>query len=97
MRKPSVFEKILTVLLGYILIPLVLCIPFYLSIYNLTFLNAVFEKAKELNFEYLWLCVYDKNERAINFYKRNDFTAIGTHTFYVNNTGYPNIVLLKKL
>jgi len=41
--KPSIFEKILTVLLGYILIPLVLCIPFYLSIYNLTFANALFE------------------------------------------------------
>ena len=43
LKKPSIFEKILTVLLGYILIPLVLCIPFYLSIYNLSFLNAFFE------------------------------------------------------
>ena len=43
LKKPSIFEKILTVLLGYILLPLVLCIPFYLSIYNLTFLNAIFE------------------------------------------------------
>ena len=43
LKKPSIFEKISTVLLGYILIPLVLCIPFYLSIYNLSFLNAFFE------------------------------------------------------
>ena len=42
-KKPSIFEKILTVFLGYILMPLVLSIPFYLSIYNLTFLNALFE------------------------------------------------------
>ena len=42
-KKPTIFEKILTVLIGYILLPLVLCIPFYLSIYNLTFLNALFE------------------------------------------------------
>jgi len=42
-KKPTIFEKILTVLLGYILIPLVLSLPFYLSIYNLTFLNAFFE------------------------------------------------------
>ncbi len=42
-KKPSIFEKILTVLLGYILIPLVLSIPFYLSIYNLTFINSFFE------------------------------------------------------
>jgi len=33
----------LTVFLGYILIPLILSIPFYFSIYNLTFLNSYFE------------------------------------------------------
>ena len=43
LKKPSIFEKILTVLLGYIFIPLILCIPFYLSIYNLTFNDAIFE------------------------------------------------------
>ena len=42
-KKPSIFEKILTVLLGYVLMPFILSIPFYLSIYNLTFLNAFFE------------------------------------------------------
>ena len=42
-KKPSIFEKILTVFLGYILIPLILLIPFYFSIYNLTFINALFE------------------------------------------------------
>ena len=41
--KPTIFEKILTVFLGYILLPLILSIPFYFSIYNLTFLNALFE------------------------------------------------------
>ncbi len=41
--KPTIFEKILTILLGYIFMPLVLSIPLYLSIYNLTFLNAYFE------------------------------------------------------
>ncbi len=42
-RKPTIYEKILTILLGYVLMPLVLSIPFYLSIYNLTFLNSFFE------------------------------------------------------
>ena len=36
-KKLSIFDKIFTVLLGYILIPLILSIPFYFSIYNLTF------------------------------------------------------------
>ena len=42
-KKPSLFDKILTVTFGYFFIPLILSIPFYLSIYNLTFLNALFE------------------------------------------------------
>ncbi len=42
-KKPTIFEKILTVLLGYVLMPLILSIPFYLSIYNLSFLNSLFE------------------------------------------------------
>ena len=42
-KKPSIFEKILTVFLGYILLPIVLSIPFYFSIYNLTFLDSLFE------------------------------------------------------
>ncbi len=42
-KKPTIFEKILTILLGYFLLPLILSIPFYFSIYNLTFVNAFFE------------------------------------------------------
>ncbi len=42
-KKSSIFEKILTVFFGYLLIPLVLSIPFYFSIYNITFLNSYFE------------------------------------------------------
>ena len=42
-KKLSIFQKILTVFFGYILIPLILSIPFYFSIYNLTFLNSFFE------------------------------------------------------
>ena len=42
-KKQSIFDKIFTVLFGYIVLPLVLTIPFYFSIYNLTFLNSFFE------------------------------------------------------
>ena len=42
-NKTSIFEKILTVFFGYLLIPLILALPLYFSIYNLTFLNAYFE------------------------------------------------------
>jgi len=42
-KKPNIYNKILTISLGYILIPLILSIPFYFSIYNLTFINSYFE------------------------------------------------------
>jgi len=42
-KKQTIFDKILVVFIGYILIPLILSIPFYFSIYNLTFLNSFFE------------------------------------------------------
>ena len=41
--KLSIYQKILTVFFGYIFIPVILSIPFYFSIYDLTFLNSYFE------------------------------------------------------
>ena len=42
-KKTTIYEKILTILFGYFLLPLIISIPFYLSIYNLTFVNSYFE------------------------------------------------------
>jgi trk system potassium uptake protein len=42
-KKISIYEKILTILLGYFLIPVIIAIPFYFSIYNLTFVDSYFE------------------------------------------------------
>ena len=36
-NKISIFEKILTVFFGYISIPTILSLPFYFSVYNLSF------------------------------------------------------------
>ena len=41
--KITIFHKILTVFFGYLTLPLILSLPFYFSIYNLTFLNSFFE------------------------------------------------------
>ncbi len=41
--KVTIFDKILTVFSGYLILPIILCLPFYFSIYDLTFLNAYFE------------------------------------------------------
>jgi len=42
-NKLNIFDKILTVFLGYLFIPFILSIPFYLSIYDLAFIDSYFE------------------------------------------------------
>ncbi len=42
-QKTTIYEKLLTILLGYFLLPIIISIPFYFSIYNLTFINSYFE------------------------------------------------------
>ena len=42
-KKTTIYEKILTILIGYFLLPAIISIPFYFSIYNLTFVNSYFE------------------------------------------------------
>ena len=42
-KKILIYEKIITVLFGYLFFPLIISIPFYFSIYNITFLHCYFE------------------------------------------------------
>ena len=42
-KKVSLYEKIITVLFGYLFFPLIISIPFYFSIYNISFLTCYFE------------------------------------------------------
>ncbi len=42
-KKVSIYEKILIIIIGYLIIPLVISIPYFLSIYNISFLDCYFE------------------------------------------------------
>ena len=41
--KITIYQKIFAVFMGYILLPIVIAIPYYLSIYNVSFLDCYFE------------------------------------------------------
>ena len=41
--KISIYHKILTVILGFIILPFIISLPFYFSIYNISFLDSYFE------------------------------------------------------
>ncbi len=43
--------------------------------------DTAFSIAKQTNANYLWLGVWEKNPRAINFYKKNGFVEFDTHIF----------------
>ena len=42
-KKTSIYEKIITIVIGYFLIPAIISIPYFLSIYNISFLDCYFE------------------------------------------------------
>ena len=41
--KITIYTKIITVIVGYFILPLIISIPFYFSIYNISFLDSYFE------------------------------------------------------
>ena len=42
-KKLDMFDKILLVILGYFILPIIISLPYYFSIYNIPFINSYFE------------------------------------------------------
>ena len=59
--------------------------------------DLLLKKAKELNFNKVWLSVLNSNERAINFYKKTGFEKIGNHDFQIGKESFEFIAMKKKL
>lgn len=43
--------------------------------------------------DYVWLGVWEKNIRAINFYKKNGFVAFGKHIFKLGDDEQTDIMM----
>ena len=59
--------------------------------------NIVLEIARKSNADYLWLGVWEKNPRAINFYKRNGFVEFDKHIFKLGDDEQTDIMMRLKL
>ena len=59
--------------------------------------DALLKKAKELNFNHVWLSVLHSNERAINFYKNSGFENVGHHDFQIGKERFEFIAMNKQL
>ncbi len=53
--------------------------------------------AKEMNKELVWLGVWEKNRRAIDFYTKWGFEKFGTHIFVLGNDPQTDWLLKKEL
>lgn len=60
-------------------------------------MQAAEAEARRIQGRTLWLGVYDKNERAVAFYRRRGFTQVGTHDFLFAGVWYADPVMAKPL
>lgn len=53
--------------------------------------------ARQTNADYVWLGVWEKNPRAINFYKKNGFVEFDKHIFKLGNDEQTDIMMRLQL
>ncbi len=58
-------------------------------------LNKAVQVAGTRKKSYLWLGVWEKNEKAIRFYKRNGFYVTGNHSFFMGEEEQTDFILRK--
>ncbi|MFD2211692.1 GNAT family N-acetyltransferase [Virgibacillus halophilus] len=60
-------------------------------------LNSAIEIAMEHHKKKIWLGVWEKNENAIAFYKKNAFIQTGAHSFYMGDEEQIDLIMVKTL
>ena len=59
--------------------------------------NKAIDIAKQTKSDYVWLGVWEKNPRAINFYMKNGFVEFDKHIFMLGNDKQTDIMMRLKL
>jgi ribosomal protein S18 acetylase RimI-like enzyme len=60
-------------------------------------LNFALDKAAAKSYSYVWLGVWDKNDLALAFYKRNGFEIFGSHDFWLGNDKQVDLMMKRIL
>jgi diamine N-acetyltransferase len=63
---------------------------------QLLYVKAI-ERAKQQNSDYVWLGVWEENQKAIHFYKKNGFVEFDKHIFKLGNDEQTDIMMKLKL
>ncbi len=61
--------------------------------YGQKLLNKLLGIAKKNEMDYLWLGVWEKNEKAIRFYERNGFSVTGSHPFRMGDEIQTDLIM----
>jgi len=54
------------------------------------------ERAKDLNLQYIWLGVWEKNTDAKRFYERHGFVEFGNHEFKMGDDVQTDILMRRE-
>ncbi len=60
-------------------------------------MNLGIKKARELNKDFVWLGVWEINQAAIEFYKKNGFTKAGEHSFRMGDEIQNDYIMRKEI
>jgi ribosomal protein S18 acetylase RimI-like enzyme len=60
-------------------------------------LDFAIQTALDKKFSYVWLGVWEHNNKAINFYKSKGFTQFGSHPFVLGTDEQTDILMRKEL
>ena len=60
-------------------------------------MKQAIEKAIAKNKKYVWLGVWEKNQKALNFYRRNGFYETSTHIFMMGEDAQTDFIMRKDL
>lgn len=60
-------------------------------------MNHAVDLSLRKNKRYIWLGVWEKNEKAIRFYKKNGFYKIGEHSFFIGEDQQTDFIMRKDL
>lgn len=60
-------------------------------------LAATLAAAQQRNYRTLWLCVWEENARALAFYHKRSFVAVGRHDIVVEDIVFHDHIFVKQL
>ena len=70
---------------------------YYGSGAGLVLLNHAIQLAEQMQAEFIWLAVWEKNFRAFRFYEKYGFTHFGTHDFILGSDVQKDILMKREL